>query len=249
MKNYDHPDYAQSLERLIAIVEELRVKCPWDKKQTIHSLRQQSVEELYELSDAIINEDWKGIKEELGDLLLHLIFYSKIGSEQKEFNFQEVIEGVSNKLVSRHPHVYGNSIVDNEEDVKKNWEQLKLKEGKKSILSGVPESFPPMSKSLSVQNKVKQVGFEFPNIKEVKGKVKEEWDELEEAIQMNDKTAIKEEFGDLMFSLINYARFLDINPEEALEQTNKKFIFRFKEIEKSAKSQNKSLTDLSLEDM
>jgi len=242
-------NYPQSFDRLLYILNDLREKCPWDKKQTIHSLRTQTIEELYELTDALTDSDWPGIKEELGDLLLHIVFYSKIASEQNQFNIGDVIEGICNKLVSRHPHIYADTKVKNEDEVKKNWEQLKLKEGKKSILSGVPQSLPPLSKSLVIQRKVKQVGFEWDNIADVKAKVKEEWTELQEAIEAGDHENSVKEFGDLLFSLVNYARFLKIDPEEALEMTNKKFKFRFEKIEVMAAGENKNLNELSLPEM
>lgn len=242
-------NYPQSLDRLLFILNDLREKCPWDKKQTIHSLRPQTIEELYELTDALTDSNWTGIKEELGDLLLHIVFYSKIAEEQNEFNIGDVIEGICNKLVSRHPHIYASTQVKDEEEVKRNWEQLKLKEGKKSVLSGVPQSLPPLSKSLVIQRKVKQVGFEWVNIEDVKAKVKEEWVELEEAISANDHDNSVKEFGDLLFSLVNYARFLNIDPEEALEMTNKKFKFRFEKVEEMAAMNEQQLNEMSLEEM
>ncbi|KXK44128.1 MAG: nucleoside triphosphate pyrophosphohydrolase [Bacteroidetes bacterium OLB11] len=215
-------EYARSFERLIVILNELREKCPWDQKQTIHSLRQLTIEELYELTDSITDTNWEGIKEELGDLLLHILFYAKIAEEQNQFNIESVIENICNKLVYRHPHIYSNVQVENENDVKKNWEKLKLNEGKKSILSGVPKGLPAMVKALRVQEKAKQVGFEWENINQVKAKLEEEINELEEAIQMQQMNHIEEEFGDVFFSMINYARFLNIDAENALERTNKK---------------------------
>ena len=204
---------------LVEIMDTLREKCPWDKKQTIQSLRSNTIEELYELVDAIIEEDWQGIKEELGDILLHVLFYAKIGTEQGAFTLEEVIEGISNKLIHRHPHIYGDVNAETEEEVKKNWEQLKLKEGKgdKTILSGVPNSLPSMVKALRIQEKVKHVGFEFESKEQVWDKVKEEIDELQYEIAANDKVKMEAEFGDVLFSMINYARFLNIDPETALE--------------------------------
>lgn len=241
--------YSQSLERLQRILTELREKCPWDKKQTIASLRIQTIEELYELTDAISAEDWQNIKEELGDLLLHIAFYSKIAEENQEFSLAEVIEGICNKLVARHPHIYDNVVVNDENDVKKNWEKLKLKEGKKSVLGGVPDSLPALVKSIRLQEKAAQVGFEWDRIDEVAEKVKEEWQELQEAIEQKKQSAVEEEFGDLLFSLMNYARYLKIDPENALERTNKKFKYRFQEIEKAAHTSGKDLKQMSLAEM
>ena len=242
--------------RLVNIMDELREKCPWDKKQTIHSLRQLSIEELYELADAITEEDWKGIKEELGDLMLHILFYAKIGTEQNKFTLQEVLEGVAEKLIARHPHIYGSAdnngqlvTVADEEDVKKNWEKLKLKEGKTSVLSGVPKSLPATVKAMRLQEKARQVGFEWDNRDQVWDKVEEEIAELKEAISLGDAGKTEEEFGDLAFSLVNYARFLQVDAENALEKTNKKFIRRFTQMEQAAASQNRMLADMSLTEM
>jgi MazG family protein len=240
---------SEAFLKLVTIMDELREQCPWDKKQTIQSLRPLTIEELYELADSIIDEDWKGIKEELGDLLLHILFYARIGSEQKEFSLQEVIEGISAKLVSRHPHIYGNVVVNNEEDVKQNWEKLKLKEGKTSVLSGVPLSLPAVVKATRLQEKAKQVGFEWENKDQVLDKVKEEMDELQAAIKKESRSEIENELGDVFFSLINYARFLQVDAESALEKTNKKFIRRFTEMEQYAREEGKQLADLSLEEM
>ncbi|MEI8278842.1 MAG: nucleoside triphosphate pyrophosphohydrolase [Bacteroidota bacterium] len=242
-------EYSKSIERLRTILDELRERCPWDKKQTIQTLRQQTLEEVYELTDAITDENWTGIKEELGDMLLHLIFYSKIAAEKKQFTFDDVIEGVCNKLVARHPHIYDSVKVENEEDVKQNWEKLKLKEGKKSILSGVPPSLPALMKALRLQDKTKQVGFEWENTEQVKEKVDEEIGELYEAVNSGQHDKIEDEFGDVMFALINYARFLHIDPEHALERTNKKFIRRFQYMELLAEHQQKPLHDMDLEEM
>jgi XTP/dITP diphosphohydrolase len=240
---------SQAFERLVSIMDELREKCPWDKKQTIHSLRQMTIEETYELVDAITESDWKGIKEELGDILLHIVFYAKIGTEQEKFTLEEVINGISDKLISRHPHIYGDVKVNDENDVKKNWENLKLKEGKKSILSGVPNSLPSMVKAMRLQEKAKQVGFEWENKEQVWEKVEEESNELKEAIETGEQQQIEDEFGDLVFSLINYARFLQVDAENALERTNKKFIHRFTQMEKMALEKGKSLDQLSLDEM
>lgn len=241
--------YAQSLERLIRILDELREKCPWDKKQTLQSLRPQTVEELYELTEAISAENWDGIKEELGDLLLHLLFYCKIGSEQQQFTLGDVIESVGNKLVRRHPHVYSTTQVGDAEEVKQNWEKLKLKEGRASVLSGIPKGLPAMNKAVSLQEKSKQVGFEWHDSAEVLKKVEEELLELNEAISMGNHHDIEEEFGDVLFSLINYSRFIHVDPEEALERTNRKFIQRFQEMEAVVGARGQQLADMSLEEM
>ena len=231
---------------LVEIMDTLREQCPWDKKQTIHSLRSNTIEELYELVDAIIDEDWKGIKEELGDMLLHVLFYARIGREQGAFTLEEVIDGISKKLIHRHPHIYGDVKVNNEEDVKKNWEQLKLQEGKTSLLQGVPNSLPAMVKALRIQEKVKQVGFEWEHKDQVWDKVQEEMHELKVEVDANDKEKMESEFGDVLFSMINYARFLNIDPETALEKTNKKFKHRFQLMEAHAKENGLNLATLSL---
>jgi MazG family protein len=207
--------------RLTDIMDELREKCPWDRKQTIHTLRSMTIEETYELADAITSEDWQHIKEELGDLLLHILFYSKIGAEQQQFTLQEVIDTISEKLITRHPHIYGDVKVESEDDVKRNWEKIKMKEGKTSVLSGVPVSLPSVVKATRIQEKVKQVGFEWENKQDVWKKVEEEMEELKEAETISLERT-EEEFGDLLFSLVNYARFLQIDAETALEKTNKK---------------------------
>jgi MazG family protein len=240
---------AEEFVRLVTIMDELREKCPWDRKQTIQSLRQMTIEETYELVDAITENDWKGIKEELGDLLLHIVFYSKIGAEQQQFTLEQVIQGISEKLIARHPHIYGDVTVNNEEDVKKNWEKLKLKEGKKSVLSGVPQSLPATVKAMRLQEKARQVGFEWENKDQVWEKVEEEMTELKEVVDSGNQDRIEEEFGDLVFSLINYARFLRIDAENALERTNKKFIHRFTQMEQQAISSGKDLEKMSLEEM
>jgi len=240
---------AEEFLRLVEIMDELREKCPWDRKQTIETLRHMTIEETYELTDAITEKDWKGIREELGDLLLHILFYSRIAREQQQFTLEEVIQGISEKLIIRHPHIYGDVKVDNEEDVKKNWEKLKLKEGKKSILSGVPVSLPATVKALRLQEKARQVGFEWENKEQVWQKVEEETNELHAAVAKGERDKIEGEFGDLVFSLINYARFLRIDPENALERTNKKFIDRFTKMETEALQQSKSLGEMTLEEM
>ncbi len=234
---------------LVKIMDELREQCPWDKKQTIDTLRPLTIEETYELADAITEHDWKGIKEELGDILLHLLFYAKIGSEQNQFTLQDVIEGISAKLVYRHPHIYGDVKVTDEEDVKRNWEKLKMKEGKKSVLSGVPPSLPAIVKATRIQEKAKQVGFEWDKKEDVWKKVEEEMGELQEAVAGGEQAEIEDEFGDVLFSLANYARFLHIDAEGSLEKTNKKFIRRFQEMESVAISSGKSLSAMTLEEM
>ena len=239
----------EAFERLVQIMDELREKCPWDRKQTIQSLRQMTLEETYELADAITDADWKSIKEELGDLLLHIVFYSKIAAEQNQFTIEEVLNGISQKLIDRHPHIYGDVQVNNDEDVKRNWEKLKLKEGKRSVLSGVPKTLPALVKAMRLQEKAKQVGFEWENKEQVWEKVKEEENELYEAIAENDPKKIEEEFGDLVFSLVNFARFLNIDAENALEITNKKFSNRFIQMEEKAIASGKNLNDMSLQEM
>ncbi|MEY4292494.1 MAG: nucleoside triphosphate pyrophosphohydrolase [Bacteroidota bacterium] len=241
--------YNKSLDRLLQIMEELRAQCPWDQKQTIESLRPLTIEETYELCDAIIKKDWNGLKEELGDVLLHLVFYAKIASEQNQFNFNDVIEAVCNKLVYRHPHIYSNVKVSNEQEVKENWEKLKQKERKKSVLSGVPDALPALIKALRIQDKSKQVGFEWDTTAQVQAKVKEELDELQEAMEENNQDHIEEEFGDVLFSLVNLARFLNVDPELALERTNRKFMDRFNKMEIIAEENGKSLLDMNLEEM
>lgn len=240
---------ADSFLALVTIMDELREQCPWDQKQTIQSLRSMTLEETYELADAIDQTDWKGIKEELGDLLLHILFYTKIGTEQQQFVLKEVIDGIDRKLITRHPHIYGDVKVNNEEDVKRNWEQIKIKEGKKSVLQGVPKSLPAVVKATRIQEKAKQVGFEWDNREDVWKKVEEEMQELKDAVKDNQQEEIKEEFGDLLFSLINYARFLQVDAEAALEQTNKKFIYRFQAMEAMAAEKGLNLVDMSLAEM
>ena len=243
----DRETLSQAFLGLVKIMDELREGCPWDKKQTIQSLRSITIEETYELADEIIKVDFNGIKEELGDVLLHIIFYARIGSEGNHFNLQDVIEGVSAKLIHRHPHIYGDTKVENEEEVKKNWEKLKQQEKKTGLLAGVPRSLPAMIKALRLQEKTAQVGFEWDNIGQVKAKVEEEMIELQTNIQNNcTQGEIEDEYGDLLFALINYARFLKIDPETALEKTNRKFIRRFEYIERIAQ---KPLSDMSLDEM
>ena len=240
---------ATSFLRLVTIMDELREQCPWDKEQTIQTLRPLTIEETYELADAITDQNWIGIKEELGDLFLHLVFYARIGSEQQQFSLEEVLQGVCEKLIYRHPHIYGDTQVKDGEEVKRNWEKLKMREGKKSVLGGVPVSLPTMVKATRIQDKARQVGFEWENREDVWKKVEEEQQELQEAISSGNQTHIEEEFGDLLFSLINYARFLEIDPEGALEKTNKKFIYRFQWMEEQASLLGKKLQDMTLGEM
>ena len=239
----------KSFADLIQIMNELREQCPWDKKQTIHTLRSMTIEETYELADAVLENDWAGIKEELGDMLLHILFYAKIASEQNEFTVNEVIDGIAKKLINRHPHIYGDVKVNDENDVKRNWEKIKQAEGKTSILSGVPKSMSALPKAICIQEKAKKVGFEWDNKEDVWKKVEEEMNELQEAIAANQQQHIEEEFGDVMFSLINYARFLNIDADVALEKVNKKFIARFKKMEEVALQNGKHLTDMGLAEM
>ena len=236
----------QAFQRLLTIMDELREQCPWDKKQTINTLRPLTIEELYELTDAIINKDWKGIKEELGDMLLHIAFYARIGKEEGQFTMEEVLNAICDKLVRRHPHIYADVKVNNEEDVKKNWEQLKMKEGKKSVLEGVPVSLSPLIKASRIQEKAAKIGFDWPDISPVWGKVKEEIAELQKAVQSNDQAAIEEEMGDVLFSLVNYARFVNVDPDTALENTNRKFIRRFQFMEKSALERSLNIASMPL---
>lgn len=238
-----------AFDRLVTIMDELREGCPWDKKQTIQSLRQLTLEEVYELTDSITENDWKGIKEELGDLLLHIVFYARIGREEGQFTLDEMIHAICDKLVARHPHIYGDVSVENDEDVKRNWEKLKLKEGKTSVLAGVPKALPALLKAMRLQEKAKQVGFEWENKEQVWDKVEEEVRELKEAIGHNDPVKIEEEFGDVLFSMVNFARFLNVDAENALEITNKKFIARFTQMEQLALGKGKNLNEMSLEEM
>jgi MazG family protein len=276
-------DNNTAFERLVTIMDDLREKCPWDKKQTIQTLRQLTIEETYELADAITDNDFKGIKEELGDMLLHIVFYAKIGAEQNEFTLAEVIDGVCEKLIHRHPHIYGDVKVTDDEEVKRNWEKLKLKEGKTSVLSGVPKSLPSMVKAMRLQEKAKQVGFEWDSKEQVWEKVEEEMGELQDAIGSWQKAVgsgqlavgnkqeavssgqlaignkqeeinklkgdVEDELGDVFFSLVNFARFLQVDAENALERTNKKFISRFTKMEAEAAKEGKQLHDMSLQEM
>ncbi len=235
-----------AFERLLNIMDDLREKCPWDKKQTIQTLRKLTIEETYELSEAIIDEDYKGIKEELGDVMLHLVFYSKIASETNDFDITDVLNTVCDKLIHRHPHIYGDVQIADEEEVKQNWEKLKLKEGKKSILEGVPAGLPSMVKAQRVQDKVKQVGFDWEEASQVVGKIHEELEELQEAVSLKDEVQIENEMGDVLFAVINYARLLNLDAEKALEMTNKKFMKRFQWMERYAASQGVQITDMHI---
>ncbi len=238
-----------AFERLLNIMDDLREKCPWDKKQTIQSLRHLTIEETYELADSIQANDLNGIKGELGDLFLHLVFYSKIGSELGAFDVTEVLNGICDKLIHRHPHIYGDVKADSEEEVKANWEKIKLKEGKKSVLEGVPNTLPALIKAMRIQEKVKGIGFEWSDIEDVKNKVIEEFSELHEAQQTLDENKILDEFGDVMFSLVNYARFININPEDALESTNQKFKARFQKMEELIAEDKQNMSEMALEEM
>ncbi|HLV69166.1 MAG TPA: nucleoside triphosphate pyrophosphohydrolase [Xanthomarina sp.] len=242
-------DQLKAFDRLLTIMDELREQCPWDKKQTMESLRHLTIEETYELGDAILDNDLNEVKKELGDVLLHIVFYSKIGSESQHFDIADVCNSICDKLVDRHPHIYSDVVVENEEDVKRNWEKLKLKEGKTSVLEGVPKSLPALVKANRIQDKVAGVGFDWEKSSQVWEKVEEELSEFKQEVKKDDKEAMENEFGDVLFSLVNYARFLKINPENALERTNKKFSKRFQYIEEKAKSLNKDLKNMTLAEM
>jgi len=239
----------KALDRLLTIMDQLREGCPWDREQTMESLRILTIEETYELGDAILDNDLQEVKKELGDVLLHIIFYSKIGSETNDFDIADVANSISEKLISRHPHIYGDVKVNNQEDVKRNWEQLKLKEGKSSVLEGVPKSLPAMVKANRIQDKVAGVGFDWEKPEQVFEKLQEELAELTHEVKQNDQDKIEAEFGDVLFSMINYARFLKVDPESALERTNKKFSKRFMFLEAKAKEMGKSLSEMSLQEM
>lgn len=239
----------KAFDRLLTIMDELRDQCPWDKKQTMETLRHLTIEETYELGDAILDNDLDEIKKELGDVLLHIVFYSKIGSETNDFDIADVCNSICEKLINRHPHIYGDVKVENEEDVKRNWENLKLKEGKKSVLEGVPKSLPALVKANRIQEKVAGVGFDWEEPNQVWEKVEEELAEFKTEVQSGNQDAMESEFGDVIFSMVNYARFLNINPENALERTNKKFSKRFQYLEEKAKAINKPLKDMSLAEM
>ncbi|WP_233897141.1 nucleoside triphosphate pyrophosphohydrolase [Tenacibaculum piscium] len=242
-----------AFNRLLDIMDELREKCPWDKKQTLESLRHLTIEETYELADAILDNDLEEVKKELGDVLLHIVFYAKIGSEKKAFDITDVANSISDKLIHRHPHIYSDVVVKDEEEVKRNWEKLKLKEGKTSVLEGVPKSLPALVKASRIQEKVAGVGFKWDKPQEAWEKVQEEIQELNQEIKAGNKgdnqERIEKEFGDVLFSLINYAQFIKVNPENALEKTNKKFINRFQYLEKQAKKQGKEVSNITLNEM
>ena len=255
MENHKDPKYTEAFQRLLGIMNDLRAQCPWDRKQTMETLRHLTIEETYELSDAILENDLEEVKKELGDLMLHMVFYSKIASEKKAFDIADVLHGICEKLISRHPHIYGDTSVDSAEDVKQNWEMLKLKEKKdKRVLSGVPKSLPALVKAFRMQEKAAGVGFDWDEKEQVWEKVEEELGELKEAYhdlpqeEINHEKA-EEEFGDLLFALINYARFININPETALEKTNKKFMRRFNYVESESKAAGKGWQDMDLEEM
>ena len=239
-------DQLAAFDRLLTIMDELREKCPWDKKQTLQSLRHLTIEETYELGDAILDNDLNEVKKELGDLLLHLVFYAKIGSETQDFDIADVCNEICEKLIHRHPHIYGDTVVENEEEVKQNWEKLKLKEGNKSVLSGVTKGTPSLIKAFRIQDKVKGIGFEFPNAEDAWKKVEEELEEFHAETNLEKKEM---ELGDVFFSLVNYARISGINPDSALERTNNKFITRFQKMENLALDKNLKLENLSLEEM
>ncbi len=242
-------DQLKAFDRLLTIMEELREQCPWDKKQTMLSLRHLTIEETYELGDAILDNNLQEVKNELGDLLLHIVFYAKIGSETKDFDIADVANEICEKLVSRHPHIYGDVNVANEEEVKQNWENLKLKEGKKSVLEGVPKSLPALVKANRIQDKVAGVGFDWEEPQQVFEKLKEELEELQHEVKTGNQTKVEAEFGDVLFSMINYARFLKVDPENALERTNKKFIKRFRYLENKAKELGKTMKEMTLAEM
>ncbi len=242
-------DQLKAFDRLLTIMDDLREQCPWDKKQTMETLRHLTIEETYELGDAILDKDLEEVKKELGDVLLHIVFYAKIGSETKDFDIADVCNSICDKLIHRHPHIYSDVTVENEEDVKRNWENLKLKEGKTSVLEGVPKSLPALVKANRIQEKVAGVGFDWEEPNQVWEKVEEELNEFKVEVQSGNQDKMESEFGDVIFSMVNYARFLNINPENALERTNKKFTKRFQYLESKAKSLNKPLKDMTLAEM
>ncbi|MFT4983960.1 MAG: XTP/dITP diphosphohydrolase, partial [Flavobacterium sp.] len=239
----------KAFDRLLGIMEELREKCPWDKKQTLQTLRHLTIEETYELGDAILDNDLTEVKKELGDLMLHIVFYAKIGSETGDFDIADVCNEICEKLIHRHPHIYADTVVKDEEEVKQNWEKLKLKEGRKSVLEGVPKSLPALVKASRIQDKVKGVGFDWEESHQVWAKVQEELQELQVEVEAGNQDNIEAEFGDVLFSMINYARFLNVNPEDALERTNKKFIKRFQYLEGKAGELGRPLMDMTLAEM
>jgi len=240
---------AKAFIRLVEIMDRLREECPWDKKQTIDSLRYLTIEEMYELSDAILDKNMDEIKKELGDLMLHIVFYSRIASEKKHFDITDVLDSISDKLIHRHPHIYGDVVANDVKQVKENWEKLKLKEGKKSVLEGVPKSLPAIVKAYRIQEKVRGIGFDWQNKNQVWDKFQEEIEEFQIEEKKNDSEKMEEEFGDVLFSLVNYSRFVNINPEDALEKTNKKFIRRFQFMEQKIKEDGLDLSKLSFEQM
>tara|TARA_R110000868_G_scaffold168875_1_gene403720 strand:+ start:595 stop:1374 length:780 start_codon:yes stop_codon:yes gene_type:complete len=239
----------KAFDRLLTIMDELRAQCPWDKKQTMETLRHLTIEETYELGDAILDKDLQEVKKELGDVLLHIVFYSKIGSETNDFDIADVCNSICEKLINRHPHIYSDVKVENEDDVKRNWENLKLKEGKTSVLEGVPKSLPALVKANRIQEKVAGVGFDWEAPNQVWEKVEEELNEFKAEVKSGNKDKMESEYGDVLFSMVNYARFLNINPENALERTNKKFSKRFQYLEEKAKKLNKPLKDMTLAEM
>ncbi|HMT30638.1 MAG TPA: nucleoside triphosphate pyrophosphohydrolase [Bacteroidia bacterium] len=239
----------KAFERLLNIMDDLRAKCPWDKEQTMETLRHLTIEEVYELGDSILAGDLEEVKKELGDILLHIVFYAKIGSETNAFNITDVINQVCDKLIHRHPHIYGEVKVSGAAEVSQNWEQLKLKEGKKSVLEGVPVSLPSLIKSMRIQDKARSAGFDWEEKEQVLDKVEEELKELRVELKKGNTNKIENEFGDLLFSLVNYSRFINVNPEEALERTNRKFISRFVYLENAARDHGKKLTEMSLTEM
>jgi XTP/dITP diphosphohydrolase len=239
----------KAFERILTIMDELRAQCPWDQKQTVETLRHLTIEETYELSDAIVQNDWKGIKEEVGDLLLHIVFYAKLGEEKELFDMASIINTLCDKLISRHPHIYGDVKVADEEEVKRNWEQLKMKEGRSSVMGGVPASLPSLIKAVRIQEKAKQVGFEWDDIEDVWSKVTEELGELREEVKTNHTENIQKEYGDVLFALVNYGRFLNLDPEYCLELSNQKFLKRFRYIEEQAALANKKMADMTLGEM
>ena len=242
-------DQLKAFDRLLTIMDELRAQCPWDKKQTMESLRPLTIEETYELTDAILDQNLEDIKGELGDLLLHIVFYAKIGSESRAFDISDVLNTICEKLIKRHPHIYGNVQVNNAEDVKQNWEKIKLDEGKKSVLEGVPKALPALVKASRIQEKVAGVGFDWESLEQVFEKVEEELQEFKTEVEQKNQMDMEAEFGDVLFSLINYARFLKINPENALERTNRKFIKRFKHLEQQLQNSKRTLSNMTLEEM
>lgn len=243
INNHATPEF----EELLKIMHRLRQECPWDRKQTIHTLRKLTIEETYELADAISSEDWQGIKEELGDLLLHIVFYAELGMEKNAFTLQDLIQNLNEKLIRRHPHIYGDTRLENEEEVKKNWERIKINEGKKSVLSGVPQSLPALLKAQRIQEKVRSIGFDWDHVEQVWDKCLEEIEELQEAIVRNTPADIEDEFGDVLFALVNYSRFINVDPEAALAKANKKFSERFMWMENYASEQGMDMHNMNLE--